>query len=565
METLLIIGLLAGVAAMVYFMLLRRPKCPYCGMPKVPGRSQCPYCGLPYHPTFPGRAPSPPPNAPRLICLQGPQSGQEFPLTSPQFTIGRSSDNALRMEELLVSRHHAQISFQEGQYILYDCESTNGTYVNERRVAHHLLQPSDRIQIGPSVFAFQIEEAAPPRPMPRPAPTPSPPPIPARVALDSYSLTTISRGGMALVYKGISQDGSTVAIKVLHHTDPYLRDKFEQEGRLGKALHHPHIAQIYDYGTRDGTFYIIMEYVDNGSLRDRLRPGKPFPLDFVTLVIGQTCEALSYAHSRGIIHRDIKPENIMFSSKEGVKIVDFGIAKVTSSVTRTSEGMIVGTPYYMSYEQAKGERVDPRSDIYSLGAVLYEAVTGRVPFTGEPLEVIHKHLTEEPIPPRRINPSLSSGVETVVMRALSKDRSKRFQTAAEMAKTLGYTGTVPSPEPYVYGVREERRKPWIEWRHLGKRKPAAVARLVVISGGGKGRRIPLTSQITVLRRRDVDPNDLLISRKHAQIIQQGGQFWLEDLGSTNGTYLNGHRIFDRLLLEKGDKIWIGDSVLRFGE
>ena len=561
MEVLLIIGLLLSAAAMVYFMLLRRPKCPSCGRQKVPGRSTCPYCGSPYYSTPPGQPLSPLPSVvPHLVCLQGPQKGQDFPIFSRQFSIGRSTDNMLRLQGLLVSRHHALINFQDGQYILYDRESTNGTYVNGRRIAHHILRSGDRIQIGPSVFVFQMPRPAPPQPspppMPRPVPTPSPPPTPAKT-FENYTLTLISRGGMATVYKGVSRlDGTTVAIKVFHHSDPYLQEKFEQEGRVGQTLRHPHIARILDFGRRDGTLYIIMEYVDNGSLRDRLRAGRPLPLDFVTSVIGQTCEALSYAHSRGVIHRDIKPENIMFSSKEGVKVVDFGIAKVASSITRTSEGMIVGTPYYMSYEQAKGQRVDPRSDIYSLGVVLYEMVTGRVPFTGKPLEVVHKHLTERPIPPRRINPALPAQVEAVVMRALEKNRNKRFQTAAEMARALGYTGTVPSPEPYIKGP--QARLPQVE------PGPAVIsAQLVVISGGERGKRIPLASEVTVLRRRDIDPRDLLISRKHAQIILQGEQFWLEDLGSTNGTYLNGRRIFERALLQDGDEIRVGNNVLRF--
>jgi serine/threonine protein kinase len=362
---------------------------------------------------------------------------------------------------------------------------------------------------------------------------------------------------MATVYKGVSYlDGTTVAIKVFHHTDPYLQAKFEQEGRVGQTLHHPHIARILDFGSKDGTLYIIMEYVDNGSLRDRLRPGQPLPLDFVTPVIGQTCEALNYAHNRGVIHRDIKPENIMFSSKEGVKIVDFGIAKVTTSITRTSEGMIVGTPYYMSYEQARGLRVDPRSDIYSLGVVLYEMVTGRVPFAGEPLDVVHKHITERPIPPRRINAALPVQVEAVVMRALEKDRNRRFQTAEEMARALGYIRFMPYLEPYY--EKREARPPEVEHE-----RAAVLAQLVVIRGGAKGRRVSLTSPVTILRRRDIDPQDLLISREHARIINQEGYFWLEDLNSTNGTYLNGQRIFEPVLLRTGDHIQIGNSVMKF--
>ena len=566
MEIVLIFALLVGVMAIIYFTLLRRLRCPSCGRLKVPGHSTCPYCGASYYSTLPGSPLDSLSSAtPYLVCVEGPQKGQKFPIHSRQFSIGRSADNILRLQGLLVSRYHALISFQDGQYILYDRESTNGTYVNGHRVAHHVLRSGDRIQIGPSVFVFQTSkevvspEVSPP-PLPKPTVIPSPSPIPAKV-FKNHVLTLIHRGEMADVYKGVSRlDGTTVAIKIFRHTDPYLREKFEQEGRVGQSLQHPHIVRILDFGDADGVLYIIMEYVDNGSLRDRLKVGQPLPLDFVTSVIGQTCEALSYAHSHGVIHRDIKPENIMFSSKEGVKVVDFGIAKVGSTMTHTSEGMILGTPYYMSYEQARGQPdIDPRSDLYSLGVVLYEMVTGRVPFIGEPIEVLRKHLTERPVPPRRINPALPAWVEAVVMRALEKDRNRRFQTAAELARALGYTKSIPSPKPYVYGVPRARLP------RVKARPPAPSAQLVIINGARRGKRIALSPPITVLRRRDIDPEDRYISRNHARIILQGEHFWLEDLNSVNGTYLNGHRIFKRALLRSGDRIRIGNNVLRFEE
>jgi serine/threonine protein kinase len=432
----------------------------------------------------------------------------------------------MQIEGELVSRQHAVISFQDGQYILYDRESTNGTWVNGYRIAQSVLQPGDQIQIGPSIFVFQMAGA----PVPLvPARIPSLGP-PKEVVYDfgDYERTeTIGSGGAATVYKGICRrDGTTVAIKVLHAADPYLRDKFQKEGQIGETLRHPHIARIYGGGRSNGTFYIVMEYVDDRSLRERVTPGQPIPLEAATLIVGQTCDALQYAHSMGVYHRDIKPENIMFSSTEGVKLVDFGIARLASTVTRTAEGMIVGTPYYMSYEQARGWRnIDGRSDIYSLGVVLYEMVTGSVPFTGAPLSVVHQHIVEEPTPPRRLNPSLPSQIEEVVMTAMSKDRDRRFQTAEEMARALGYTEPMGTGVVYEPVVSVEARPEYV---------PGQV-QLVVLKSG---KTLSVAAGTTPLCRRDVDPNDLLISREHARIVWQGGPS-MAPL-STASASLNGH-------------------------
>jgi len=555
------------ITLVIIVLLLRSPaytRCPSCGRRRKPGQAACPACGFTYSskvPTPSDRSRSPPPQeAPYLVAIAGPLRGQSIPITSSYFTIGRSVDNELRIEGRLVSRQHALIVHQDGQYILYDRESTNGTWVDGRRIAQHVLQPGEQIQIGPAVFVFQrtgvAVEPQPVRPVePVRIPTPSPEAVAQRVhALSEYNLIPIpgGSGGAARVYKGVSRrDGSVVAVKILYQTDPYLRAKFEQEGRkIGLLLRHPHIAEVYHYGqSDDGTCYIIMEYVENGSLRQRLRP-RGMPLDQVIRIAGEVCDALHYAHSQGVVHRDVKPENILFTSKEEVKLVDFGIAKLTGERTVTQDGLLIGTPLYMSYEQAKGQPVDPRSDIYALGIVLYEMLTGQVPFTGQPLTVVHKHLTEAPTPPSKLNSSIPPEVERVVMKALEKDIKKRFRSAEEMARALGYTApfSLPKPrmaKPPVYPEEPHRR--------------AAAPRLVVVH---TGRVLPLTGNVTVLHRRDINPMDRLISREHARVIRRGPNLWLEDLGSTNGTYLNGQRLFEPALLRVGDEIRLGASIVR---
>lgn len=561
----LLVTLVMGIALVLGLVLLqgRRPAiCPQCGRARVPGRTVCPYCRTPYEGRRPGGRSTPAPvsppgvEAPWLVALEGPESGRRLPVTGAAFTIGRGAGNQLRLTGQFVSRHHALIIFRNGQYVVRDRDSTNGTYVNGRRVAEHILRSGDRIQIGPSVLEFRLPGALPrrsPTPIPSPPSTPFPPfslPIPH---FQDYVITPLKQGGAATIYKGVRRDGQqAVAIKVLHHTDRYIQQKFADEAKGLQALNHPHIAKAYDYGQADSRFYFVMEYCDGGTLRDRLVGGRPLPMDFVVSVIRQTCEALDYAHRHGVIHRDIKPENIMFSTDDYVKIVDFGIAKWAGRITRTVDGMVIGTPFYLSYEQARGLRVDPRSDIYSLGVVLYEMVTGRVPFQGQALEVIRKHLTELPPRPRRFNPSLPPEIENAVLRALHKDRRQRFQSAPELAAAVGY-----------------RDRPQVAWESKeqppGFRsgvEPVPVLGLVITSGSRRGQRIPLTSALTVLGRRGVNPEDLRISRRHAQVIVQGSTVWLEDLNSANGTYHNGRRIFGRVLLQGGDEIRLGNTILR---
>lgn len=535
----------------------RRRACPGCGRARVSGRTECPFCHAPYERRKPSadvtRDPFAPAGRPRLITIGGPGTGQESPITAKQFAIGRGGANHLRLEGLLVSRQHALIAFENHGYVLYDCDSTNGTYVNGHRITQHVLRSGDQIQVGPALLLFQIAGQPVPTKLPQPCRVPTPAPAPgAARQIGEYQLTeTIGTGGAATVYKGVSPSNHhTVAVKILHSRDPYIRDKFVQEGRVGEGLFHRHIARILDHGPVGGTYYIVMEYVDQGSLRDRLMRGQALPRDLVISVIGQTAEALDYAHGEGVIHRDIKPGNIMFSSQDGVKIVDFGIAKMTSSITRTTDGLIVGTPLYLSVEQAKGLPVVRQSDIYSLGVVLYEMISGRVPFIGKGLEVVDKHIKEKPIPPSKINPSVSRQMEEVTLRALQKRPEERFRTAGEMARALGHAMPVPSPRPAGRPAAS----------HEGF--PSKIAQLAVVSGEAKGDTIALPPGVCILRRRDINPNDMLISREHAKILQQGQHLWLEDLNSRNGTFHNGQRVFGRTLLRDGDELKLGNVVVR---
>jgi serine/threonine-protein kinase len=236
-----------------------------------------------------------------------------------------------------------------------------------------------------------------------------------------------------------------VAIKVLRADlarDPSFYLRFRREAQNAAALNHPAIVAVYDTGeaeTATGPLpYIVMEYVDGVTLRDIVHTEGPMPGKRAIEVIADACQALNFSHQHGIIHRDVKPANIMISKTGAVKVMDFGIARALSdanSVTQTSA--VIGTAQYLSPEQARGEKVDARSDVYSLGCVLYEILTGEPPFVGDtPVAVAYQHVREDPIPPSVRHPGISPELDAVVLKSLAKNPDNRYQTAAEMRADL---------------------------------------------------------------------------------------------------------------------------------
>ena len=254
-------------------------------------------------------------------------------------------------------------------------------------------------------------------------------------------VAALGEGGMAAVYKAFQPAVNRyVALKILSRSftkDPQFLQRFRHEGRILAQLQHPHILPIFDFGESDGYAFLAMPFINGGTLSGRLR-GQPLSLAVAERAMQQICDALNYAHSKGIVHRDIKPSNVLLDEGDNCLLADFGIARLTEGATRlTHTGMLMGTPEYMSPEQASGETVGPASDIYSVGILLYELVTGRVPFKAEtPVAVAIKHLTAPLPPPRTINPALMPEVEGVVLKALARLPADRFSSPANLAAAL---------------------------------------------------------------------------------------------------------------------------------
>jgi eukaryotic-like serine/threonine-protein kinase len=263
------------------------------------------------------------------------------------------------------------------------------------------------------------------------------------VVNNRYSIVhTLGSGGMAKVYLAHDEVlDRDVALKVLREQfaeDDEFVERFKREAQSAAALSHPNIVQVYDRGqTQDGASYIAMEYVPGGTLKDRISSGGPLEPGVAASLALQIVEALDAAHERGVVHRDIKPQNVVLTAAGDAKVADFGIARAASAATISQRSVVLGTASYMAPEQALGEPARPKSDLYSLGVVLYEMLTGELPYTAEsPVAVSMKHLTEPPRPPRELNPRIPEGLNALVVKLLAKDAEDRYADAAELAEDL---------------------------------------------------------------------------------------------------------------------------------
>ncbi len=439
-------------------------------------------------------------------------------------------------------------------------------------------------------------------------------------------LEQIGQGGMARVYKAYQTSlDRYVAIKVIAAGDEEARDqafllRFASEARLIARLTHPNIVPVHDFGEQGGWAYIVMEYIPGGTLRDQLVQAEAttprIALGHSIELIQQAALALDFAHSRGVVHRDVKPGNMLLRTVDQLLLSDFGIAAILEANKAFSRsGANVGTPQYMAPEQGTpGATVDGRTDIYALGVVLFHCVTGQLPFYADtPVGILMQHM-REPVPrPSALVPGLPQTVEQIILRAMEKDPAARFQQAREMADQL----SVATAELRGMGVRMR-----VPARHFGNGEAPAMVpptvrgdpdapgtcfrcgavndprnryctscgydlsgrraaldrfllpngrplrcRVLLRNGPLAGRSFTLHQDATTLGRtvgNDIVLSDPTVSRFHARLVFHNGQWYLEDLNSSNGTCVNGVRISRPAPLVEGDELRLGDEVLDFG-
>ena len=437
----------------------------------------------------------------------------------------------------------------------------------------------------------------------------------------------IGVGGMARVYLGYQQRlDRYVAIKAIpsHSNDRHTAARFEQEARLIARLNHQHILPVYDSGDESGWAFIVMEYVPNGALRDRLQTAENMrqavPLWWILKICEQAALALEYAHSMKVIHRDVKPANMLLRTEEHLLLSDFGIATMLAANASSHRGSVgVGTPQYMAPEQGMPNMgVDGRADIYALGVVLYQGVTNRLPFYADrPEAIIQKQIGETPVPPSAYVPDLPPPVERIILRAMAKDPHHRYQRAGEMATELAEaqiplraaarTARIAHPTAKVATIPAPPRPQPVVASPPGDGWPAGVCfrcgtvcnpqnrfctfcgydlsnvraqvdkvagpngrplrcRLTFLTGLLQGRAFTLHQDVTTIGR--TTGNDVLIldgsvSRHHARLIFHHGQWSIEDSHSSNGTYVNRQRIKRPTALRTGDQIQVGDACAAF--
>ncbi len=296
--------------------------------------------------------------------------------------------------------------------------------------------------------------------------------------LDHYRIENlVARSGMASIFRATDvRDGKIVALKIPHpemEADVVLYDRFQREQDIGRKLDHPYVMKVFPNDGRTEV-YMVMEWVEGRLLRLILREQGKLPVDRAVRLTVKIAQALDYIHQHGVVHRDLKPENIMVSGDDEIKLIDFGIAGNEGSrrLTFAKLSQLMGTPDYISPEQVKGKRGDGRSDVYALGVMLYEMLTGKVPFQGpNAFAIMNERLLNNPIPPRELDPKISPQLQEIIYRALERDPKNRYATAREMAWDLEHQDQV--------GVGE--RPELTDWKKRQSQWPRRVAFYVMLA------------------------------------------------------------------------------------
>ncbi|MFN7971980.1 MAG: FHA domain-containing serine/threonine-protein kinase [Acidobacteriota bacterium] len=370
----------------------------------------------------------------KLVFVEGPLKRKEVRITGDKVSVGRERGNHVLIPDASVSRKHAYIEKRQDGLYISDNKSTNGVYVNGNKVEECRLRPRDRIEFGAAACLY-IEsdtDAFDAAEMDR-----------VRRALASrYDvLERLGEGSQASVYLGNHKMlGRQVALKVLRGGGDPGHDaveRFVKEARALARLAHPNIVEVFDVGEIEGHTYFALSYLKGGTLEDRCKKLGKLPVADAVKVGVQVGSGLAHAHGRGVIHRDVKPANVLFDDAGNAILADFGVAKILAETRLTATGAMFGTPLYMSPEQFSGKPSTHLSDLYSLAATIYKALTGRPPFEGETVYVVgHKMTSEDAKAPHIVDPSIPVPVSAVVLRALAKDPAARQQTVEAFVAEL---------------------------------------------------------------------------------------------------------------------------------
>lgn len=372
----------------------------------------------------------------------------------------------------------------------------------------------------------------------------------------------LGQGGMATVYKAYHPSlDRYVAIKIMDAAlskEPGFLERFRREARVIARLDNSHIVPVYDFDEHNKQPYIVLKFIDGQTLRDRMKVS-PLLKSEIMKIVSSVGNGLQYAHNRGVLHRDIKPSNVLIANDGKVYLTDFGLARIVESASSLTGDMLVGTPHYISPEQAmNAENIDEGTDIYSFGVMIYEMVVGCLPFESDTtFSVIEDHLYKLPPPPTSIKPDLSPEIEQIITRALAKKRSDRFMQVSDLVSAF--------------------KKAWLtnaEQDDISSTTMESIGIATLLTENGIS--FPVSEETTVLGRNsssknilnDIDLSKLdekkIISRRHAMIQRINNEFILHDLDSRNGTFINGTRLSSAKphTLASGDVIEFGSGGVK---
>lgn len=365
------------------------------------------------------------------------------------------------------------------------------------------------------------------------------------VIIDGYKIVSLlGKGGMASVYlaENPHKMPKKVAVKILEIDIEKNKEyvlRFKKEAYICSRLTHQNIVKVFNYGIYDNQYYILMEFIDGKDLSFYIKNNKERPIKDILSFANQIASALSFAHDNKIIHRDIKPQNIILDKYGKIKITDFGIAKINIPYAETIAGeKVMGTTYYMSPEQITGDKLDLRTDIYSMGILLYEMITGKNPYASDtPLAVINGHLYKTPIPIMETRKDIPEYLVNLISKCIAKNKDDRFKSASEIIQVL------KSKKVEKIKFKSSASLTWEE----------------------NQKTIEISDEFTLIGRGEINNiilKDGHVSRQHAKIRLSDGNWIIEDLGSMNGTYVNGEKI-NICYLKNGDKIKIGNNNFIF--